>query len=442
MNMRTETSLQVTAEQAQLEGRKRIFDLAVESDIQDLAEETQKATTYEKRIQLWDRLHRAANQEQMDKIRSEADLTDFVRQIDQDQLLKDDELERFRVSLRDSGEDHERLRAQFVRIVEMEAEYDYRRKELTLEATLSKEQLEGQMGLERLRVESQLETELKRTDLTLERQRRESEQRRSEDDLDSAARWEREVRQARNDADAQGIARETQRLDGDLQLALDAQGAAQQRLNQLESNRLELDKQAGEQELAFKAQEKELDLRLRELRERHQMELDSMQSMETLSLHTLIAVAPGEKATLLAELARTEALKSLPPEQILAIASEKSPELGGALAEMARGDNEQAKAMYERLISEQKDAAAEMRQTQREMAQTMQDMFNKALESQAQVISAFAQGGGSPSQTQSGGASSPSQRVVVCRRCQQESPVATRYCPNCGDTLMSDPGNK
>ena len=441
VNMRTETSLQVTEEQAQLEGRKRLFDLAVESDIQDLAEETQKTATYEKRIQLWDRMHRAANQEQMDKIRSESDMTDFVRQIDRDGLLKDDEFERFRVSLRETGEDHERLRGHFLRIVEMEAEYDYRRKELALEATLSREQVEGQMGLERLRVESQLETELKRTDLTLERQRRESEQRRSEDDLDSAARWEREVRQARNDAEAQGVARETQRLDGELQLALDAQGAAQQRLNQQESNRLELDQRAGEQELAFKAQEKELDLRIRELRERHQLELDSMQSMETVSLHTLIAVAPGEKAPLLADLARTEALKDLSPEQILAIASEKSPELGGALAEMAKGDNEQAKAMYERLISEQKDAAAEMRQTQREMTQTMQDMFNKALESQAQVISAFAQGG-SAGQAQPGGTPSPSsqsQRVVVCRRCQQESPVATRFCPNCGDTLMSDP---
>ena len=277
-------------------------------------------------------------------------------------------------------------------------------------------------------MESQLETELKRTDLTLERQRREFEQRRSEDDLDSAARWERELSQARKDAEAQGITRETQRLDGELQLALAAHGAAQERMNQQESNRLELDKRDSEQELAFKTRERELDLRIRELRERHQLELDSMRSMETVSLHTLIAVAPGEKAPLLAELARTEALKSLSPEQILAIASEKSPELGNALAEMAvRGDNEQAQAMYERLISEQKDSAAEMRQTQREMTQTMQEMFNKALESQAQVISAFAQGGGSAGQTQPGGTPSPSaqsQRVVVCRRCQQESPVA------------------
>ena len=202
VNLRVESSLQVTEEQAALEGRKRLFDLAVESDIQDLAEETEKAATYEKRVRLWDRMGRAANQEEMDKIRSEADLTNFIRQIDQDKLLKDDELERFRVSLRDAGEDHERFRAHFQRIVEMESEYDYRRKELAFDTTLSREQVEGQMGLERFRVESQMETELKRTDLDLERQRRESEQRRAEDEMDSAARWERELGQARTDAEA------------------------------------------------------------------------------------------------------------------------------------------------------------------------------------------------------------------------------------------------
>ena len=69
VNMRVESSLQVTEEQAKLEGRKRLFDFAIESDIQDLTEETQKTATYEKRIQLWDRTQRAANQEEIDKIR-------------------------------------------------------------------------------------------------------------------------------------------------------------------------------------------------------------------------------------------------------------------------------------------------------------------------------------------------------------------------------------
>jgi len=443
VNQRVETSLQVTKEQAELEGRKRFFDIAVETDIQDITEETQKVVAYEKRILLWQRMQRAANQEQMDKISSEQDLTDFIRQTDRDNLLKEGELERFKQALVDSGEDRERLRAQVIRLAEMEAEYDYKRKELTQQASLSQEQLEGEMGLERLRMEGQLETALRRTDLTLERERREAEQARNEEDLNAAARYERELQEARTGAVAQGIARETARLDAELSLALEGQHSAQERANQQEQISMTLQRQADEQELAFKAEEAQLDLRLRELRDQLQREKESMQTMDTMSLHTLIAVAPGEKAPLLAELARTEALKSLSPDQILAIAAEKSPELGGALAEMAaQGGSDQAKAMYERLLEEQKGAASEMRESQREMTETMREMFNKALETQAQVASAFAQGAGQAAQAQTpaaGGPGAAAQRVVVCRRCLQESASGTRFCPNCGDSLMNEP---
>ena len=447
VNMRVETSLQVTQEQAELQGRKRLFDLVVETDLQDLAEETQKVATYEKRIQLWQRMQRAANQEQMDKISSEEDLVDFMRQIDRDRLLKEDEFERFKVTLVESGEDHQRLRAQFLRVAQMEEEYDFRRRELAQQTALSREELEGELGLERLRMEGQLETALKRTDLTLERERREAEQTRNEEDLNAGARYERELREARTSAEAQGISRETARLDAELTLALENQRTAQERAHQQELTRMELDRQAGAQELELKSQEAEMDRRLRELRERHQQEMESMQTMDAVSLHTLIAVAEGDKAPLLAELARTEAFKSMTPEQILAMASEKSPELGCALAEMAaRGDSEQAKAMYERLLSEQRGASTEMRESQREMTQTMQEMFNKALETQASVAQAFAHGGGqAPQAPAAGGGGAPApeaqaQRVIVCHRCLQESPPATKFCPNCGDTLTNQPG--
>ena len=444
LNMRVETSLQISEEQANLEGRKRFFDIAVEKDIQEMAEETQKVATYEKRIQLWQRMQQAANQEEMNKINSEQDLVDFIRQTDRDRLLKDDEFERFKVSQRESGEDHARLRAQFLRIAEMEEEYDFRRRELSQQSALSREQLEGELGLERLGIEGRLETELKRTDLTLERQRRETEYRRNQDDMDGAARWERELREARTSADVQGIARETARLDAELALALEDQKNAQDRANEQEQSRMELDRRAAEQELAIKSQEEQLQSRLKELQERHKQELESMQAMDSLSLHALIAVADGEKAPLLAELARTEAFKSMTPEQIMAMASEKNPELGNAIAEIAtRGDSEQAKVMYERLLDEQKASAGEMRESQRETTQTMQEMFNKALETQASVAQAFAQGGGQAAQSQPPPVAPPTaepQRVVLCRRCFQESAVGTKFCPNCGDTLMAQPG--
>ena len=300
------------------------------------------------------------------------------------------------------------------------------------------------MGLERLGMEGRLDTELKRTDLTLERQRREAEAQRTQDDLDAAARWEREIQEARTTGDTQGIARETARLDAEMALALEDQKNAQDRANQQERTRMDLDRQAAEQELVIKSQEDALDRRLKELREKHQQELETMQALDALSLHTLIAVSEGDKAPLLADLARTEAFSSMTPEQIMAMASEKNPELGSAIAEIAtKGDSEQAKVMYERLLEEQKAVSGEMRDSQREMTQTMQEMFNKALETQASVAQAFAAGGGQSPQAQQPAAAAPAaepQRVVLCRRCFQESSVGTKFCPNCGETLMAQPG--
>ena len=31
--------------------------------------------------------------------------------------------------------------------------------------------------------------------------------------------------------------------------------------------------------------------------------------------------------------------------------------------------------------------------------------------------------------------------VVLCRRCFQESSIGTKFCPNCGETLMAQPGS-
>ncbi|MCH7800097.1 MAG: hypothetical protein IIC24_01000 [Chloroflexi bacterium] len=441
---RVETSLQVTQEQAELEGRKRLFDVAVERDIQDLAEETQKTATYEKRIELWQRMRRASNKEEMDKITSERDLEDFIRTADHDKVIKEDEFERFKIALEEAGEDKDRFRAHMLRIADMEEQYDYKRKEVAQHTALSREEAEGELGLERLRLESSLETELKRVDLEMERERREADHRRTQDELEAAARYEREIQEAQTEAQTQGVARETSRLDAEMALAIEEKSAAQGRFDEQERTRIELDDRAALQELDLKAQEAAIDLKLKELRDLHQRELETIGAYDGVSLHTLIAVSEDGKAPLLAELARTEALKDMSPEQILAMAAAKSPELGGALAEMTtKGDNVQAKEMYERLLEEQKSASSQARETQQDMTRTMQEMFNKALETQSQVSQAFAQGISQPApQAAQGGSAQPGtasgpQRVVVCRNCMAESDAGTRFCPNCGATLMN-----
>ena len=80
----------------------------------------------------------------------------------------------------------------------------------------------------------------------------------------------------------------------------------------------------------------------------------------------------------------------------------------------AQGGSEQAKVMYERILEEQKSASAELRESHREMTDMMKEMFNKALETQAQVAASFGQGlAQSGAQTSSTPAVQQSQRVVV-----------------------------
>jgi hypothetical protein len=447
VDQRVETSLQLTQEQAELEGRKRLFDVAVMSDVQDLAEETQKTATHEKRIVLWQRMRRAANQEEIDKIASEQELENFIRQIDRDKLLNEDEFERFKIELRQSGEDKERLRSRLLRVAEMEEEYDFARNETVLKTGLDRQQAQAELGLERLRLEGALETDLKRIDLELEQQRRQGNYRRAEENAEATARWQREVEEARTEAQARGIARESDTLDADMELALEENRLAQQRLHKEEQSRIDLERQASLQEQEIQREEAALQLKLTELRELHRQELETVGTYSGASLHALIAVADDGKAPMLADLARTETLKDMSPEQILAMAAAKSPELGSAIAEMAgSGSNQQATEMYERLLSEQKESASQARGSQEDMTRAMKEMFNKALETQAQVSQAFARGG---SQSQSGGAAETpaqppaeqpaAQRVVVCRRCLQESGAGTRFCPNCGGSLMAAP---
>ena len=165
----------------------------------------------------------------------------------------------------------------------------------------------------------------------------------------------------------------------------------------------------------------------------HNLEMEKMEKMEGLSIHSLLAMSGDAKAPFLADLAKTEALKDLDPAKIMALAAEKSPELGQAVAELASGTSSpQQQEFYERILEEQKGAATDMRETHQKFQETMKEMFDKALEAQAQVTSAFV-GGRGPAPGQAPG----SERVVVCGKCNYDSPFGTRFCPNCGEKLSS-----
>lgn len=445
-NTRAEYALQVTETEAEIQGKKRLIEVLTEKELQALIEQTEKIAVYEKRAMLWERERRALNSERMAQVRSAEELTEFMRQADRDRLLKDADLEDFKKTLVATGEDKDRMRAHMARIAEMKRDVELRGLDLSQRTDLARQQVEGELGLERLRMEQSLQTELKKVDLELERDRRLNDFRRAQQALDAASVREVELAEARKQADIHGIDRERTRLDAELALALEDKKLAQARLHTAEVKKIELEGQERQLNLQFRQQEKELELRLRELKEKHQQELEGMQAMGAISLHALIAVSAPDRAPLLTELARTQTLQNMTPEQILALAAERSPQVGSAIAELAaRSRSPEEKQMYERLLTEQKESATQMRETYREFQKVQQEMFAKALETQAQVAQAFARGQPAPTPMVVSLSPLPGvaalgagpQRVVVCRRCYQESPVGSKHCPNCGEALTA-----
>lgn len=449
--LRMEIVLQATEREAELAGRKRLFEVYTNEQLQDIFEETEKVAVFEKRAQVWERMRRATLLDDFNKIQSEEDMKDFVRDVDRDRLLKESDYEKFARSLEESKEDDDRLRARVVRITELEQDSEFNLREVAARRELSQEELEGEIGLERLRVEGRLTTELRRVDLQLEQQQHVKEFQRSQSEADAALEREQQLAQALSQAQISGIELDVQKNEADLKIAQEETRRANDRKDLLESLSIETNRKNEELDIDIRREQSEQDRQLEKLREMHKQELERSESLDGLSIHALIAVTDVGKAPILADLAKTEAMKGLTPDQILAMAAGDNPELGKAVAEMAaNARSPQEREMYERLISEQRDSQSRSREDFRDMTRTQQEMFNKALESQSDIAKAFAQGMGQmgsnqpaqpivPIAQQAGGVVQPAQptaeRLVVCRNCHHDSPAGTKFCPECGSGM-------
>ena len=460
--IREEIFLQVSEEEAKLEGRKRLFDVYDATEVQAIAEETAKVRYFEERAQVWERLRRAVLSDRMADVRSEEEWAEFVAEVDRRQLIRGDELETLRREFAERKEDHEATRAHFVAKASLERDYELRMVELHKRRDLAVGQIELAQEIERRRVDGQQEIEEKRWTFELRRQREEAEFRRAQQQLDDVARRESQIEetikdneialaQAKTQAEVEAIEREQDRLDLELgMLALEKMKAVQRR-DQEERNRIELERQRGELEMTLQAERQRLELRLQEVRLEREHELQRLRALGELSAEALIAASGPQQAQLLAELRRTETLKGMDSEQILAMAAERSPAVAQAFQEkfraMAEGKmSEREQVLYERLLAEHKELAQAQRETAEEQARRQQELAGEALRTQAEVAKAFAgsrpapgptvviPGGvgtyGGPTVVGEGGAVGG--EVQVCPSCHVRQPVGRKFCENCG----------
>ncbi len=275
------------------------------------------------------------------------------------------------------------------------------------------------------------------------------------------------LQQARTQAEIDAIEREQDRLDLELGMQALERMKAIKRKDEEERLLIALRVQREQAEIGLMAEQRRLEMQLQAERQRHEQEmaaraqqqkyeLDRLERYVQMGSEALIAASGPEQGALLVSLARAKALEGKNAEEILAMAAENSPAVAEAFKEkfraMAEGKmSEGEKALYERLMAEQKEMMGVQRQMAEEQARRQQELATEALRTQAAVAKAFAAtqahtpgaqvgvvpAGGGPQVIQSGGTGGAqgtggTGKVQVCPRCRVESPVGEKYCSNCG----------
>ncbi|MEM7345347.1 MAG: zinc ribbon domain-containing protein [Chloroflexota bacterium] len=393
----------------ELEGRRLLFEVFNDNELQDVFEETKKVEHYEKRATIWARMRQAVMSDKMDEVRSEEEFEIFMREQDKNRLIRDDAYERLKRDFREQAEDHTLQRRFLVRRTEMEQQKELDRMALEGETELlvlrlkkREMELQGQLDDERLQAleRKQTEVELRQKELAIA------------------------LQEAKSQAEITAIQREQDKLDMELGVyGLELMDARKQK------------KQRQEMLLEAEREEKALARRLQEQTQQHQQELERLQGLGQVSTEVLISVSGTQQAQLLADLQRTEILSGMTEEQILAMAADKSPEVAKAFQEKFRGMSPAQQAeMYERILQEKDTAADKLADALREAAKMQQETAFKGLETQRDVGVTQAQGQGASSVvvTPGVGGTVAGGRVVVCARCHAESAVGTKFCQNCG----------
>lgn len=289
---------------------------------------------------------------------------------------------------------HEIDKGKMLRADEVEAlKNSFAQSGLRREFLLKKIDLEQEIEYEGLRLVGKEEIELKRYEVEAQRKRKE---------------FDEEIRNYLEKAKAQAAAKDLER-EAD-QKDLDMGLSALERLKKI------------------KAQQK---------REEMDIEIERVERLSKLGIEALITASGEEQARILADLKKTEMLKGMSDEQILALGAKDSPELAKAFQEKFKSLSiERQEQLYKEMITD-KDKSMKM----------MQEMFNKSLETQRDVSVAAAQGPKPhvvyPPPGQPGFFTTPvtpvipgGTEVVVCAKCKSKVPTGQKYCTNCGNEMF------
>lgn len=384
-----ETFLLVSEDEAELQKRKRIFDVYDQTQLQAIIEETKEVEYRAKRQKVWADMRALVNSDKMNEIKSADDLEAYLHEINKGKYLREDEVQDLLNIFKQSG-----LRREFL---------------------LDKIKLEQQIELERIDLVGHEENKLAKWEVEAKGRRRDLEEKiRNQKDLKSAER-EIKVDDAKADATVQDLEREGD--EKDLKIA-------QKALRDLKETKIW------------------------EKRQEMDIETERLERLSKLGVEALITASGPDQAKILADLKKTETLKGMTEDQILAMGAAHSDELAKAFQEKFKGLSAQKQEELYREMMKQKDTS---------MA-TMQEMFNKALETQRDATVGVAQGGKvvypphGYSGTVPSGPGGPGfynvnmetgtreVEFIICRKCKAKIRLKPdlKFCPECGDKIFDN----
>lgn len=322
----------------------------------ELTQMAKEAAFHEQRAQVLKRLQEAILSERMNEVRTEEELDSFLHEHAKRTLIRENEFEELKRAFAERKQDHEMARAHLLAKLQVEQEYELR----LAEAAKRGELLQVELEQERRRAEGQLAIE--------------------------ELKWRHYLRRLE---EQRRLEREQEREDAIIGIEMLEKIKRVKREDELERLRAE----------------QELRIRL-------------AQEYSQVSTEALIAVSPLEQAKLLAELKRTEAMKGLSEEQILAMAAERSPEIVRAFRERwARMD-----------IAEQQQAIQQLAEITKQNLLSQQTIAASVGYRGAQQPPGIYQETAQPA--------SMTNEAQICRRCHTKSPVGTRFCSNCGEAFF------
>lgn len=457
----TEEDIKFRRAQAEVDAKARYAELNHQVNLQALAEEGRRLEIEERRVELNQRMRLALTENRMNEIRTQADFEKFLEEIDHAKELRKEEHDALVVLWNDEKEDRMRARALLLAKMDAEADFDRRMQALIHEKDLDKTQLESEIELIRMRakseyeqkrdmVDQEIEIEKKRMAFQLEREHIEEERRKRQIEFDQ---MKHRAERAEDEADAElGLRllkqmKENRREDEEATLRI-RRIDEEERLRMQRENKLALDRAQADLE------KEKFEQGLRERDAQRQFELNRIVEMGKLGAESLVALSGAEQGRILADMRKTDALKGMTEEQILAAAAADSPEVARALAEkfraIADGKATQRETdLYERLLGDQKATLQMMRE---DADKRVHDVNEANARSQSTVEHAMDQLANTAQAFARNPVSTPPPTVVVVPGAGgpqiitpggmapggTTAPQQTKFCPKCGKIVSAD----